>query len=68
MLEEEEKVDTSLNNKNNTLPTSMKSKMIIKLRLKQILKEMDKQYLLSSFCEDLDYETKGKFNFVAIFV
>ena len=66
MLEEEEKVDTSLNNKNNTLPTSMKSKMIIKLRLKQILKEMDKQYLLSSFCEDLDYETKGKFNFLEL--
>ena len=50
MLEEEEKVDNSINSineKNNNFPTSIKSKLMIKLRLRQILKEMDNEFPLS---------------------
>ena len=64
MIEEEEKVDTSINEKNQTFPTSIKSKLMIKLRLRQILKEMDNEFPLSELSEIIEYETKGKFNFL----
>ena len=51
MIEEEEKVDTSINEKNQTFPTSIKSKLMIKLRLRQILKEMDNEFPLSELSE-----------------
>ena len=63
---EEEKVDNGKDEINNKYPTSIKSKMIIKVRLGQILREMDKEYPLSELGEDLEYETKGKFNFLEL--
>ena len=57
MIEEEEKVDTSINEKNQTFPTSIKSKLMIKLRLRQILKEMDNEFPLSELSEIIEYET-----------
>ena len=66
MIEEEEKVDTSINEKNQTFPTSIKSKLMIKLRLRQILKEMDNEFPLSELSEIIEYETKGKFNFLEL--
>ena len=69
MLEEEEKVDNSINSineKNNNFPTSIKSKLMIKLRLRQILKEMDNEFPLSELSEIIEYETKGKFNFLEL--
>ena len=59
MIEEEEKVI-------NNYPTSIKSKLIIKDRLNQILKKMDMEHTLSEFAEDLEYETKGKFTFLEL--
>ena len=66
MIEEEEKVDTSINDKNQTFPTSIKSKLMIKLHLRQILKEMDNEFPLSELSEIIEYETKGKFNFLEL--
>ena len=66
MLEEEEKVNNKINEPEIIYPKSIKSKMIIKLRLKQILKEMNQEYSLSELGEDIDYETKGKFNFLEL--
>ena len=69
MLEEEEKVDNSINSineKNNNFPTSIKSKLMIKLRLRQILKEMDNEFPLSELSEIIEYETKGRFNFLEL--
>ena len=66
MLEEEEKVNNKINEPEIVYPKSIKSKMIIKLRLKQILKEMNQEYSLSELGEDIDYETKGKFNFLEL--
>ena len=66
MLEEEEKVNNKMNESENIYPKSIKSKMIIKLRLRQILREMNKEYPLSEFGEDIDFEYKGKFNFLEL--
>ena len=69
MLEEEEKVDNSINSineKNNNFPTSIKSKLMIKLRLRQILKEMENEFPLSKLSEIIEYETKGRFNFLEL--
>ena len=63
---EEEKVDNGINEIKSIYPTSIKSRMIIKLRLRQILQEMNKVYSLSDFGEDLEFETKGKFNFLEL--
>ena len=54
MLEEEEKVNNKMNESENIYPKSIKSKRIIKLRLRQILREINKEYLLSEFGEDID--------------
>ena len=66
MLEEEEKVNNKINEPENIYPKSIKSKMIIKLRLRQILREMNKEYPLSKLGEDIDFEYKGKFNFLEL--
>ena len=66
MIEEEEKVDNSINDKSQILPTSKKSKLMIKLRLRQILKEMNDELPLSELGEIIEYETKGKFNFLEL--
>ena len=57
---EEEKGD------NNIYPTSIKSKIMIKDKLNQILRKMDMEHSLSDFAEDLEYETKGKFTFLEL--
>ena len=62
--EEEEKNESEISTKINIFPTSIKSKLMIKLRLRQTLKEMDKEKPLSELSEDIEYETKGKFNFL----
>ena len=57
---EEEKGDST------NYPTSLKSKIIIKDKLNQILKKMDSEHPLTEFAEDLEYETKGKFTFLEL--
>ena len=63
---EEEKVDKRTEEFRNIYPTSIKSKVAIKIKLRQILNEMDKEYPLSNFGEDIEYETKGKFIFLEL--
>ena len=70
MLEEEEKVNNKTNESENIYPKSIKSKMIIKLRLRQILREMNKEYPLSEFGEDIDigqYRQSAESVFYSIF-
>ena len=63
LREEDEKVNDNDSPIKN-YPTSIKSKLVIKLNLQKILEEMNTYYPLSSLAEDIDYETKGNFSFL----
>ena len=63
LKEEDEKVNDNDSPIKN-YPTSIKSKLVIKLNLQKILEEMNTYYPLSSLAEDIDYETKGNFSFL----
>ena len=63
LKEEDEKVNDNDSPIKN-YPTSIKSKLVIKLNLQKILEEMNTYYPLSFLAEDIDYETKGNFSFL----